>query len=296
MMLAPKSGPDQGEALDADISNLLGEGATPQGLTANVMVLDFDRNFNVLHLQQYTLIDTSWEVYIGRFVNSHRDGVFLYDRTLGEARIMSFDSELHLSHFQKIHNLEGNWEVYSGDFKGSGRAQVLLYDPGSGEAQFLTFASDLSLADQKSYPNWGTNQVLYVGHFGLPELSVMLYNPEAAKSTFIAFNTSLDIVHQFTVQSWDQSFQILIGAFLDRSRCLAAHDCSTGDDILVLDRRTGQIQQYIFSFGREYSVYDNRSQGYVRNGASDAHLNPVKTTIFKLMTTLDTDIKNEELY
>ncbi len=210
---------------------------------------------------------------------------------------MSFDSKLQLAHFQKIHNLQGNWEVHSGDFKGSGRAQILLYDPGSGQAQFLTFASNLSLADQRSYTGWGTNQVLYVGHFGLPQLSVMLYDPEAAGSTFIAFDSSLNVIHQFTVQTWSQRFQILIGAFIDRSRCLATHNCATGDDILVLDRQTGKIQQYVFSFGRQFGVFDNRSQGYVRNGAaSGAHVTPVNTAIFKLVTTLDAGIRNEEIY
>jgi hypothetical protein len=196
-----------------------------------------------------------------------------------------------------VHNLNGNWAVYSGDFNGSGRSQVLLYDPSSGSAQFLTFNSDLSLSDQKSYDGWGTNEVLYVGHFGLPTLSVMLFNPEAGGGTFLAFDTSLAVVHQYTVQNWNANWQILVGSFVDRSRCVAESNCATGDDILVLDRQTGEIQQYVFSFGRQFQVFDNRIQPFVREGlASTSRLNMVDTTSFSLTATLPTDIHGEELY
>jgi len=282
--------------LDNDLSGSL-TGSVAQTLTANLLVLDFGRNFNVLHLQQYTLIDNSWEVYVGRFVNPNQDGIFLYDRFLGEARLLSFDARLQVTHNHGVHNLNGNWEVHSGDFQGSGRSQVLLYDPSSGDAQFLTFARDLSLSDQKMYSGWGTNQVLYVGHFGMPALSVMLYDPQAGQSTFMAFDAALDMTHQYTVQSWDQRWQVLIGAFLDRSHCLASYNCSTGDDILVLNRQTGQMSQYAFSFGNQFQVYDNRSQGFVRDGrATEDRLNVVDTTSFSLLTTLSTSIRDEELY
>jgi hypothetical protein len=76
----------------------------------------------------------------------------------------------------------------------------------------------------------------------------MLYDPNAGQSTFMAFDNSLKIAHTYTGKSWDKNWQILIGAFLDRSRCLANHTCATGDDILVLNRKNGQIEQYVFSF------------------------------------------------
>ncbi len=260
-------------------------------------MLDFNQDFSVRHLQPYTLLQNYWEVYVGRFVNPKQDGVFLYDRTMGEARIMSFDTTLLLAHYQEIHNLVGNWEVYSGDFTGSGQAQVLLYDPSSGDGQFLTFAKDLSLSSQKSYTGWGKNLVLYAGHFGLPALSIMLYDPAAQQSTFIAFDTSLEIIHHYTVQSWDQHWQILVGSFLDRLRCLVSSSCTTGDDILVLDRQTGLIQQYVFSFGRQFKVYDNRIQAFLREGVVAAErVVSVDTTTFSVLATLDTTIKDEELY
>jgi len=174
---------------------------------------------------------------------------------------------------------------------------VLLYDPSSGDAQIEILKSDLSLSDRRGFSGWGANQALYVGHFGTPTLNVMLYDPQTLQSTFIAFDASLIVKHQITMPAWDNRWQVLIGAFLDRSRCLAAHNCSTGDDILVLNRQTGQMQQFVFSFGTQYRVIDNRSQGYVRTGAaSTPSLTPLDASNFSLLTTLSTTIRGEELY
>jgi hypothetical protein len=269
------------------------------GRTANIRVLDFNKDFSIRFQQEYTLWHGSWEVYVGRFPSSQRDGIFLYDRAVGEGRIMDFDSHMVVFDYQELHNLDGNWLVYSGDFVGSGRAQLLLYDPSTGTAQILTFARNLALTNQKLYSDWGTNQVLYVGHFGTKALNVMLYDPEAQQSTFFAFDKSLEVVHQSVVQSWDQHLQILVGAFLNRVRCLASHICSTGDDILVLNRQTGQIQQYAFSFGDQFNEFDNRSTSFERNGiasASKARVNSVDTTTFSLLATLRTSVRDEELY
>jgi hypothetical protein len=280
-----------------DLSGTVLQDWETQGRTSNVIVFNFKKDFSINQHQQYTLWHDAWEVYVGRYANSLQDGIFLYDRIPGEARILDFTSTLVVSHYQEIHNLTGNWEVHSGNFNNSGRAQVLLYDPSSGDAQFLQFGSDLSLKDQKNISGWGTNRVLYIGHFGLPSLSIMLYNSKASQSTFIAFDSSLRVSHQYTISSWDQNSQVLVGAFLDRSRCLASHTCTNGDDILVLNRKSGQAKQYVFSFGNRFKVFDNRVQAFLREGvASLASLSAVDATSVSLMSTLDTSIRNEELY
>jgi hypothetical protein len=264
---------------------------------SNILVFNFKNNFSISQEQRYTLWHNAWEVYVGRFANPHQDGIFLYDRIFGEARILDFSSKMVVSQYQQVHNLLGNWEVHSGDFNGSGRAQILLYDTRSGDAQFLRFGSNLSLIEEKSISGWGTNQVLYVGHFGQRTLSVMLYNPQAGQSTFIAFDSSLRVIHHYTISSWDHTSQILVGAFLDRSRCLASHTCAAGDDILVLNRKSGQVKQFIFSFGNNFKVFDNRAQAFLRQGAiSIATLSAIDATSFSLATMLDTGIHNEELY
>lgn len=211
--------------------------------------------------------------------------------------MLDFNSAMAVQDFQGLHNLNGNWVVSSGDFNGSGRAQLLLYDPSSGDAQFLTFNQNLSLANQITQSSWGTNMVLYAGHFGTSALSVMLYDPQAGESTFIAFDASLQIAHQYTTQTWDQNWQVLVGAFVDRSRCITADTCTNGDDILVLNRQTGQLEQYVFAFGRKFAIYDNRIQSFVRDGAaSTTYLSTVDTTTFSLISTLKTNIRDEELY
>ncbi|HET7638868.1 MAG TPA: hypothetical protein VFK47_09040, partial [Ktedonobacteraceae bacterium] len=130
-----------------------------------------------------------------------------------------------------------------------------------------------------------------------PTLSVMLYDPQAIQSTFLEFNSTLTVTHQVTMQSWDNHWQILIGSFLDRSRCLATHNCLTGDDILVLDRRTGQLEQFVFSFGNQYQVNDNRSQPFARGTTRTLEsLTSIDTSTFSLLTTLNTSIRGEELY
>jgi len=267
------------------------------GLSPNIELVSFKSDFSIKQQQQYTLMHDSWEVYIGRFVNAHQDGLFLYDRTAGEARIMDFSSKLLVNHYQPVLSLVGNWDIHTGDFNGSGRAQVLLYDPGAGDAQFLAFAPDLSLAKQVDNPDLLPGQVLYIGHFGLPSLSVMLFDPVAEQSTFYAFNASLHVAKQYTAQSWNQHWQVLVGAFLDRSACLADHSCATGDDVLALNRQTGQVQQFIFTFGNQYRVFDNRSQAFLREGAASTPImNTVDASSFVPQTILNTGILSDELY
>src|SRR5205807_6092789 len=89
-LLNPGAGPNQG-VLDNDLSSVLSS-STPHVLASNVNVLDFDQNFQVLHFQQYTLMDNNWEVYTGGFVNSNQDGLLLYDRVLRDVRLLGFDS------------------------------------------------------------------------------------------------------------------------------------------------------------------------------------------------------------
>lgn len=265
--------------------------------TPNVLLLSFTSDLHVAQQQAYTLIHDSWEVYTGRFVNAHQDGIFLYDRTAGEARMMDFTSLLLVNHYQSLDNLAGNWDIHTGDFNGSGRAQVLLYDPGTGDLQFLVFAPDLSLLSQVDNSGLNTGQVLYVGHFGLPALSVMLYDPAAGQSTFIAFDSSLQVAHQIAVQSWDQHWQILIGAFLDRSACQSASHCAPVDDLLLLNRQTGQLQEYSFTFGNQYQVFDNRLQAFIREGVIiTARLQTIDTSSFSWQANLDASITTEELY
>ena len=261
------------------------------------MLVSFKSDFSINKQQEYTLMHDSWEVYIGRFDNPNQDGLFLYDRVAGEARIMDFTSKLVVNHYQALTGLDGNWDIHTGDFSGSGRAQVLLYDPGTGDGRFLAFAPDLSLKTLVNNPSLLPGQVLYVGHFGLPSLSVMLYDPVAGQSTFYAFDSSLDISRQFSVPSWTQRWQVLIGSFLDRSACIANHTCAAGDDVLALDRQTGQVQQFIFVFGNQYNVFDNRSQSFLRDGAASTPvMNTVNASSFEPQMVLNTGITNDELY
>lgn len=281
----------------SDLSGNVLQNWEVQGRTSNIYVLDFNTDFSIRHQQQYTLWHANWEVYVGRFVSKTHDGIFLYDRSVGEGRLLDFDRTMRVADYQALHALDGNWVISSGDFTGTGRAQLLLYDPSAGNAQMLSFAPDLALQQQKTYTGWGTNRVLYVGHFGMNTLGTMLYDPQSQHSTFMAFDTSLAVLHQRTVQSWSQRWQILVGSFLDRSLCQRAKTCRQSDDILVLDRQTGQIEQYVFSFGRQFQVFDNRAQSFLRNGiASSTHLDSIDSTTFSLTSTLDTKIRNEELY
>lgn len=262
-----------------------------------MLLISLDKDFTVKTMQEYDLWHNSWEVYIGRFVNANRDGMFLYDRVSGEARLLAFSSSLAVSQFQFLHNVGNNWEVHTGDFSGQGQAQVLLYDPTNGNAQMLVLNNKLKVVNQPSFSGWTAGAVLYVGHFGLPTLSVMLYNPQLAQSMFIAFDSTLGIAHQATVQSWGSNMQILIGSFLDHALCLQQHTCANGDDILILNRQSGLVQQYVFSFNNQFSVYDNRIQGFLRAGmASAVNVFPVDASLFSLLTSEDSTIHNEELY
>lgn len=267
------------------------------GLTADIMLVSLNKDFTVGTTQKYALWHNSWEVYIGRFVNADRDGIFLYDRISGEARLLEYSAKLQLAQFHFLHNLGSNWEVHTGDFSGQGQAQIFLYDPVAGNAQVIILDKKLAVANQVSYSSIGTGLVLYVGHFGLPTLSVMLYDPQHAQSTFMAFDSQLNIAHQALVQTWGPSSQILVGSFLDHALCLEQHTCATGDDILVLNRLSGQVQQYVFSFGNQYDLYDNRVQGFLRDGtASAVSVFPIDASLFSLLTSENSTIHSEELY
>ncbi len=280
-----------------DSSGKTPTGWSTSGLTADILLVSLAKDFTVSTTQEYSLWHNSWEVYIGRFVNASRDGIFLYDRISGEARLIEYGSNLGLAQFQFIHGLGSNWEVHTGDFSGQGQAQIFLYDPISGGAQALVLDKKLAVASQIAYASIGTGMVLYIGHFGLPTLSIMLYNPQHSLSTFMAFDPQLNIAHQAIVQSWGPTSQVLVGSFLDHALCQEQHTCATGDDILILNRLSGLVQQYIFSFGNQFSVYDNRIQSFLREGtAATVSIFPVDASLFSLLTSEDSTIHNEELY
>lgn len=262
------------------------------------MLLDFNADFSVRQQQLYTLWHDSWEVYIGHFDSAQRDGIFLYDRVAGEGRIMDFTGRLAVNNYQELHHLGSNYVVYSGDFAASGRAQLLLYDPNVGNLQILRFDKKLALSGQVQQRNLGEHQVLYVGHFGLPTLSIMLYDVHSAQSTFIGFDNKLNIVHQYLTRTWDQQWQILVGDFAYQGQCASGSSCNTSvDSILVLNRHSGQLERYIFSFGRQYSVYDNRSQAFTRQGVQvQDQVTAIDSTSYSLVESLNTSLKNEELY
>ena len=88
-----------------------------------------------------------------------------------------------------------------------------------------------------------------------------------------------------------------MGDFVDQQDCAQDVNCAKNDTLLVLNRQTGQLEQYVFSFGREFSIYDNRAQGFLRDGVPvQEHVQSVDTTLFSLVDSLSTPIRNEELY
>jgi surface antigen len=265
--------------------------------TSNIMLMDFNADFSIRQQQQYTLWHDSWEVYVGRFDSSQQDGIFLYDRVAGEGRIMDFTNQLLVNNYQELHNLNENDVVYSGDFANSGRAQILFYDPGAGNIQILSFKKNLALDSQKQQTDIGTHQVLYVGYFGMPTLSIMLYDAQNAQSTFIGFDRQLNIAHQYLVKSWDQNWQILVGNFVDQRQCQSNTNCATKDAILVLNRQTGQLERYVFTFGRQFSIYDNRVASFLRQGVPvQDGVDEVDTSSYSMVQSLNTSIRDEELY
>lgn len=50
-----------------------------------------------------------------------------------------------------------------------------------------------------------------------------------------------------------------------------------------------QVKQYIFSFGRQFQVYDNHAQAFIYQGIDTSeYIDLVDTTTFKLVTALST--------
>ena len=57
------------------------------------------------------------------------------------------------------------------------------------------------------------------------------------------------------------------------------------------------MQQYVFSFGRQFTVYDNRMQAFLREGVLAAEPGvSVDTSMFSVLSTFETNIQQEELY
>ncbi|GCE46822.1 CHAP domain-containing protein [Thermosporothrix hazakensis] len=292
--LQPTNATTEGELSESKLQEWEKQGRQP-----NVILLDFDKDLKVQHRQVYTLWHSSWEVYTGRFLSHEQDGVFLYDRISGKGRMIGFNDQLGLRYAKNVKDIKGNWMVYSGDFLNTGRAQLLLYDPENGHARILGFNPKLTLEKTKTFTDWDSHLVLYVGHFGTPALGVMLYDPQEGRSTFMTFDASLQVKQMYVTKSWDERYQILIGAFVDRSHCTkqTEKECLQQDAILVLNRETGKMQYYVFSFGRKVKVFDNRVRAFERHGiASEQYIETKDTTTFDLISTIQTSIKDEELY
>lgn len=281
-------------------------GATSAGSAggaANVLVLAFNSDFSLRQQHAYRFTPANWELYVGTFASAKQDGIFLYDRTAGEGQIMSFDQNVNIVQYHQLHHLAGNWLVASGDLSSAGRSQLVMYDPGNGNAQILSFTPTLDLASVKSYTNWGTNQLLFTGHFGLPTYNVMLYDPAAGESRFLTFDASLQVIHQYITSSWDSNWQLLSSSFIDRadhSNCGGSTNCSPAqqEHLLVLQRQMGQLLQYTFALGSTSGTYDNRTRLFERLGISsaDQSLQKLDGSDLNLVMTLKTDIRDEELY
>ncbi|HEY4385297.1 MAG TPA: hypothetical protein VGN34_12625 [Ktedonobacteraceae bacterium] len=99
------------------------------------------------------------------------------------------------------------------------------------------------------------------------------------------------------MQSWKPNWQILIGSFSNRPLCQGNVQCTTCDDILLFNHRTGQMEQYSLSFKSSTSLYDNRFQPLLRLGMTpDKQLTLVNVTDLKIVAHLKADLRNEELY
>ena len=73
-----------------------------------------------------------------------------------------------------------------------------------------------------------------------------------------------------------------------------------GDDLLALDHRSGQVGRYIFSFGRKETILDKPDSSSIVDGAISSssikqHRRTIDTSTFRLVSTLNTHIKGEEL-
>ena len=270
--------------------------------SSNVLLVNFDATGTPRIQRAYSLWNANWEFYTGHLTSLLHDDVFVYDRISGEGHLLLFDASLRVQHETLLHGLQGDWLLTMGDFIGVGTAQLFLYDPTQGTARMLAFAADGSLHTQQTYTHLGTHELVYVGHFGLPTMSVMLHDPTPGQSLFLSFDRHLDISHESRVQTWGTRWQILVGSFLPRTTTACADTldtapCSTHDDLLVLDRQTGQLTPFVVSLKQNASRFDPRVTAFERlRVAPTLPVQPVETSIVSLAATLETSIRNEEVY
>lgn len=118
-------------------------------MTAEIRPVSFTSRFTVGTTQGYAFWHSFWGGYGGRLVNANQDGIFLYNRNVGETWLLSFTSYLQLAHFQFLQGLGDNWEVHTSDFTGQGHSHILCYDPSSGDARMLVLKQDLLAAGQR---------------------------------------------------------------------------------------------------------------------------------------------------
>ena len=147
-------------------------------------------------------------------------------------------------------------------FIGTGYPVSVINEPRcqNGEMRFIYFPKRIDPARFSQLPGVNGNGIAQIAMTNsLMNSRITLGLPPGSFDQEFNFDSSLRVSDRYTITTWDQNSQILVGAFLDHSRCLASSTCSNGDDILVLNRRTGQAKQYVFSFGNHFKVFDNRT-------------------------------------
>ena len=284
------------------------QSSPPTQASSNVWFVTFDATGTPRVQRPYTLWNANWEYSIGSLTSASQDDLFLYDRTRGEGHLLVFGSSFQVQHETVMHGLQGNWLLTMGDFIGAGTAQLLLYDPTQGTARMLAFARDGSVQQHQDYSHLGTHELVYTGYFGLPTMSVMLHDPTQGQSLFLSFDHQLALSHESRMQTWGTRWQVLVGSFLleTTTGCTDTPPCSTGetretagthDDLLVLDRQTGQLEPFAISLAHNAHRFDPRVMAFERLGvAPTLQARPVETGVVSLGATLETSIRTEEVY
>ncbi len=216
--------------------------------TAILTLIEYNQYLSVKQEASFTHWHNTWEIQPGHF-GAEQDGLFLFDRQAGEARILTFTPQMRIAHSYSAHHWNTRWEVYLDNFTGEGWDSLLLFDRAAGIARLLAFTPALKVERSATYTGWARGWAFYPGVWGGTNPSstgLFLYDQQQGQAAFVAFGPQLRLTAQKTYEGWRHTWKVFVGRF--GATCPTGANTPCLSTLLLIDPQAGQAKLVRFQF------------------------------------------------
>ncbi len=191
-----------------------------------------DASGNLSLLQHHSNWRRSWDILASGFFAESPKGLFLYDRTEGDARLFTVNGGA-LTAVRTYTDWKKTWDVIvPGKFlPGEHASQLLLYRRVVGDATILSLDYQGDPTALKHYTNWRkTWDLIMPGRFhsfGQLTTDILCYDRSAGRGEFVSANQQDELATYATHTNWRKSWSSIVVGRVDSG--------NLRDDVLFYD-------------------------------------------------------------